>query len=115
MPLGEMHGDTAHGMARLLRLTGHTVWVAHNGPDALARGREHTPEVVVLDIGLPGMDGYEVADLLRKEDCCESAVIIAVSGYGQEQARGRSGAAGFDHHLVKPVDPDYLERLIRSY
>src|SRR5512135_1989583 len=100
--------DTAHGMARLLRLTGHTVWVAHNGPDALARGREHTPEVVVLDIGLPGMDGYEVADLLRKEDCCESAVIIAVSGYGQEQARGRSGAAGFDHHLVKPVDFEEL-------
>ena len=106
--------DTAHGMARLLRLTGHTVWVAHNGPDALARGREHTPEVVVLDIGLPGMDGYEVADLLRKEDCCESAVIIAVSGYGQEQARGRSGAAGFDHHLVKPVDFEELLAVMKQ-
>ena len=70
--------------------------------------REHGPEFVILDIGLPGMDGYEVAAQLRREECCKEAVIIAVTGYGEEQARSRSEAAGFDHHLVKPIDFDTL-------
>ena len=95
-------------MARLLKLSGHTVRVAHSGPDALASAREHEPEVVLLDIGLPGMDGYEVAAQLRREECCKEAVIIAVSGYGEEQARSRSREAGFDHHLVKPVNFETL-------
>jgi PAS domain S-box-containing protein len=100
--------DSANGMARLLKLSGHTVRVAHTGPDAIATARDHEPEVVVLDIGLPGMDGYEVAARLRLEVCCKEAVIIAVSGYGEEQVRGHSGATGFDHHLVKPVNFDTL-------
>ncbi len=95
--------DTARGMAKLLRLSGHTVQVAYTGPDAIVSAREHSPEVIILDIGLPGMDGYEVAAQLRREECCREAVIIAVSGYGEEQARRRSGEAGFDHHLLKPV------------
>ena len=102
------NADSANGMARLLKLSGHVVRVAHSGPDALASAREHRPEVVVLDIGLPGMDGYEVAARLRREECCQGAVIIAVTGYGEEQARGRSQAAGFDHHLVKPVNFEKL-------
>jgi PAS domain S-box-containing protein len=104
--------DSANGMARLLRHSGHTVRVAHNGADALASAREHGPEVVVLDIGLPGMDGYEVAARLRQEDCCKEAVLIAVSGYGQEQAQSRSKESGFDHHLVKPVDFESLLAVI---
>jgi PAS domain S-box-containing protein len=100
--------DSANGMARLLKLSGHTVCVAHSGPDAIELAREHEPEAVVLDIGLPGMDGYEVAAQLRREACCKEALIVAVSGYGEEQARTRSGAAGFDHHLVKPVNFDTL-------
>ena len=95
-------------MARLLKLLGHDVRVAHDGPEALEAAREHRPEVVLLDIGLPGMDGYEVAARLRQEECCQDAVIIAVSGYGQEEDRRRSREAGFDHHLVKPVDFDAL-------
>jgi PAS domain S-box-containing protein len=104
--------DSANSMAKLLRLSGHTARVAHNGSDALALGREHGPEVVILDIGLPGMDGYEVAARLRREDCCKEAVIIAVSGYGEEQARSRSSEAGFDHHLVKPVNFDTLLKVL---
>jgi PAS domain S-box-containing protein len=107
--------DSANGMAMLLRLSGHTAQVAHNGPDALALARKHGPEVVILDIGLPRMDGYEVATRLRREDNCKEALIIAVSGYGEEQARSRSSEAGFDHHLVKPVNFDILLKvLVRS-
>ena len=95
--------DTANGMAKILRLSGHDVQVAHDGPKALASALEHKPEFVILDIGLPGMDGYEVAARLKQEDSSKQAVIIAVSGYGEEQARSRSEAAGIHHHLVKPV------------
>ncbi len=100
--------DTAKGMAKLLRLTGHTVRVAHSGPDAIASAREHGPEVVILDIGLPGMDGFEVARQLRREACCYGSLIIGVSGYGDVEAREQGREAGFDHHLVKPVDFDVL-------
>jgi len=96
--------DTAEGMARLLTIAGHTVRMAHNGPAALAVAREHRPEFVLLDIGLPGMDGYEVAVHLRREECCKDAVLVAVSGYGEEQARHRSEEAGINHHLIKPVN-----------
>lgn len=70
------------------------------------------PKFVLLDIGLPGMDGYEVATKLREEPGCRAAVIIAVSGYGQEEDRRRSREAGFDHHLVKPVEVDRLVSLM---
>ena len=70
--------------------------------------RAHRPEIVLLDIGLPGMDGYEVARRLRTEECCRSSLIIAVSGYGQPEDLRRSKEAGFDHHLVKPVDYEVL-------
>lgn len=100
--------DSAESTARILQLMGHAVRVAHSGPDAIAHAREQEPEAVVLDIGLPGMDGYEVAARLRREERCKDALIIAVSGYGEEQARSRSAEAGFDHHLVKPVAFDKL-------
>jgi CheY-like chemotaxis protein len=70
--------------------------------------------VVLLDIGLPGMDGYEVAAALRARPETASAVLVAMTGYGQEEDRRRSGEAGFAHHLVKPVDPAALERVIAS-
>jgi len=104
--------DTARGMAKLLRLSGHTVWVAHTGPDALALAREHRPEVMLLDIGLPGMDGYELASELRQEEWSKDSVLIAVSGYGEAQAREQSKKAGFHHHLVKPVNFDTILALV---
>ncbi len=104
--------DTARGMARLLGLLGHDVTVVHTGPDALEAARRCAPEYVLLDIGLPGMDGYEVASRLRLEDGTRGATIVAVSGYGQDDDRRRSKRAGFDHHLVKPIDPDALLTLL---
>jgi PAS domain S-box-containing protein len=96
--------DTARGVSKLLKLLGHNVRIAHDGPTAIEVARAHRPEIVLLDIGLPAMDGYEVARRLRTDECCKHSLIVAVSGYGQDEARSRSRAAGFDQHLVKPVD-----------
>jgi PAS domain S-box-containing protein len=103
--------DAAASLARFLKLLGHDVRTAHDGPSALELARVHRPQIVVLDIGLPGMDGYEVARRLRMEEYGEGAVVIAASGYGKAEDRARSRAAGFDHHLVKPVDLDLLTGL----
>jgi PAS domain S-box-containing protein len=102
------NADTAHGVSKLLKLLGHEVETTHNGPKAIELARSFKPEVVLLDIGLPDMDGYAVVKQLRKEDCCKDALIVAVSGYGQDEDRQRSREAGFDQHLVKPVDYDAL-------
>jgi CheY-like chemotaxis protein len=100
--------DNAGGLSRLLKLLGHDVREAHDGRAAIDVARAHRPEVVLLDIGLPGMDGYEVASRLRSDECCSEALIVAVSGYGQPEDLRRAKEAGFDHHLVKPVDYDAL-------
>jgi signal transduction histidine kinase/CheY-like chemotaxis protein len=104
--------DTARGLARLLRRGGHDVRLAHDGPTALTLACEQHPEYVLLDIGLPGMDGYQLASQLRREEWGRAAVLIAISGYGQTEDRRRSEAVGIDHHLVKPVDLDALVSLI---
>ncbi len=106
--------DMAKGMARLLQLLGHDVKTAHDGPEAFKVARAQRPEFVLLDIGLPGMDGYEVAARLRHEGWCPGAVFIAISGYGQDEDRRRSKEAGFDHHLVKPIDHHTLLTLLSN-
>jgi signal transduction histidine kinase len=106
------NADTALGMVRLLKLLGNDVIAVHDGPAAIEMARTFRPHFILLDIGLPGMDGYRVASALREDDGSRDAVIIAVSGYGQDEDRRRSRAAGFDHHLVKPVDFDSLLSLI---
>jgi PAS domain S-box-containing protein len=106
------NADTARGMVRLLKHLGYDAALAHDGPSAIETARVLNPQFVLLDIGLPGMDGYEVLRRLRREPCCEGAVIMAVSGFGQEEDRLRSRQAGFDHHLVKPVDLDRLVSLL---
>lgn len=105
--------DTAHSMVWLLKTLGNEVHAAHSGPAALEAAHAFQPHFVLLDIGLPGMDGYQVASALRRYEAHKDTVIIAVSGYGQEDDRRRSQAAGFDHHLVKPVDLDSLITLMR--
>jgi signal transduction histidine kinase len=100
--------DTAESLARLLKLLGNEVEVALEGVTAIEAARIFKPEFVLLDIGLPGMDGYEVARTLRQEPSSKTAVIIAISGYGRDEDRRRSREAGFDHHLVKPVNFDTL-------
>jgi PAS domain S-box-containing protein len=106
--------DAASSVAMLLRLWGHEVALAHNGPDALRLAEEQEPEVVVLDIGLPILNGYEVARQLRQRPRLRETLLIAVTGYGQADDRRRSKAAGFDHHLTKPVDLAALEALLRD-
>lgn len=103
--------DSAESLALLLEMYGHEVQMAFEGLAALEMARTFRPEVVLLDIGLPGMDGYEVARRLRAGQ--EShLVLVALTGYGQDDDRRLSREAGFDHHLVKPVDLQELARVI---
>jgi CheY-like chemotaxis protein len=106
--------DAAESMAMLLQIWGHEVRCAYDGPSALEVSATYRPQVVILDIGLPGMDGYEVASRLRESPQAAQAVLIAVTGYGREEDRLRSRRAGFDHHMVKPVGPDALQKLLSS-
>ena len=95
--------DAAESLADLLRLFGHEVHVLHDGPTGLAAARSLRPDLVLLDLGLPGMDGFEVARRLRAEPEFE-AVMVAVSGYGRDEDRRASREAGMKHHFVKPID-----------
>jgi CheY-like chemotaxis protein len=104
--------DTARGLAELLRIFGHDVETAFDGPSAVKAAHTFEPDVALLDIGLPGMTGYEVAGKLRHEEFGAKLLVIALSGYGQEEDRRRSHEAGFDYHLVKPVDHTALLALL---
>jgi len=106
--------DGAESLATLLRLAGYEVVVAHTGPDALAAAVERRPQVAILDIGMPGMSGYEVARRIRRETWGEGMGLIAVTGWGQEDDRRQAQMAGFDRHLTKPVDMAELEKLLES-
>ena len=106
--------DAAESMSMLLEMWGHDVAYAYDGPSALKTAEQWQPEAVFLDIGLPGMDGYEVAAKLRELPTARDAILIAITGYGQEDDRLRSRQAGLAHHLVKPVAPDALRSLIDS-
>ncbi len=104
--------DTAESLAMLLRLSGHETRVAHTGQSGLQLAVAEKPDVVLLDIGLPGMDGYQVAKRIREHQELDQTRLIAISGYGQDTDRERSAKAGFNHHLVKPVDPARLQALL---
>jgi PAS domain S-box-containing protein len=106
--------DSARSMSTLQRLRGHETRTAFTGPDAVAAAAEFAPEVVLMDIGLPGMDGYEVARRLRAMPALAGAFLVAMSGYGSDEDRARAGEAGFDEYLVKPLDLDLLHAWLRS-
>ncbi len=107
------NADAANSLARLLtRLYGQDVRVSNDGASALEAAEEFRPEVVLLDIGMPEMDGYEVARRLRSRPGFEQTLLVALTGWGQQSDRRRSAEAGFDRHLVKPVDPELLEDLL---
>lgn len=105
--------DAALSLSRLLQAAGHEVEAVHDGLAALASAPQLRPDVILLDIGLPGIDGYEVARRLRSQPETRCAVLVALTGYGQDEDRRRSQEAGFDHHLVKPVERGSLQRLFR--
>jgi len=104
--------DAADSLAMLLRLQGHEVRVAYDGPAALEVLKGYRPALVFLDIGMPGMDGYELARRLRQQPGLENVRLAALTGWGQQEDRRRTAEAGFDHHLVKPVEPKALELLL---
>jgi PAS domain S-box-containing protein len=104
--------DAANSLAMLLKLQGHEVRVAYSGMAALEMTKTYTPHVMFLDIGMPGMDGYEVARRIRQSPGLENLVLAALTGWGQQEDRRRTAEAGFNHHLVKPPEPDVLKRLL---
>jgi PAS domain S-box-containing protein len=106
--------DSAETIALVVQLWGHETRITHDGPAALEAALSWRPEVVLLDIGLPRMDGYEVARRLRALDALGGVKLVAMTGYGGEEDRRRSREAGFDHHLVKPVDPGELQALLNG-
>jgi signal transduction histidine kinase len=116
-PLSILVVDDNHDLAAMLALLlegeGHRVRLAHDGPAALAAWGEASSEVVLLDLGLPGMSGLEVAGRLLEQAGPSRPLLVAMTGYGQDEDRRRSMAAGFDHHLVKPVELEALQRVLR--
>jgi CheY-like chemotaxis protein len=107
--------DVAESKAVLLRLVGCEVHLAHDGEEALRLVPRVRPDAVLLDIGLPRMNGYEVAERIRSDPENRDMLIVAVSGYGQQEHRLRSKQAGFDQHVVKPIDPSVLSSLLATF
>jgi len=112
--LVEDNPDVAESMQLLLEILGHEVAVVHDGPTAIDVARAHRPDVMLIDIGLPGIDGYEVARRLRAEPGLAPLTLVALTGYGRDEDKRTARAAGFDHHLTKPVEPDEIGALVAS-
>ncbi len=106
--------DAAESLSMLLEMQGHEVRTAHDGPDALRVLGAYRPDLILLDIGLPGMTGYEVARRIRESSALRGVTLAALTGWGQEEDRRRSREAGFDHHLTKPADPAEVEKILRE-
>ena len=106
--------DSAQSFAMLLSFSGHEVRIAHDGEEALDAMRDFRPDIAFLDIGMPRLSGYEVAELVRAEPWGREMKLIAVTGWGQPDDKARARSAGFDQHLVKPIDPTDVERLLDS-
>ena len=106
--------DAADSLAMLLRAFGHEVQAGYDGVEAVGAAVAFNPDVVFLDIGLPKLDGYEVARRIR-EQLGQDILLVAITGWGQEEDRRRSREAGFDHHLTKPVDPEIVTRLVKDF
>jgi CheY-like chemotaxis protein len=105
--------DAAEALGELLSDSGHEVATAHDGPEALDHARLRRPDVVLLDITMPEMDGYEVAKRMRDEVGLREAVLVALSGYGEDRHVRLAREAGFDQHVTKPVDSSTLEELLK--
>jgi CheY-like chemotaxis protein len=106
--------DGAESLAMLLGMLGHEVHIAHDGAQALEMASRVKPDIALLDIGMPGLSGYQVATRIRREAWGEGIVLIAVTGWGQEEDKRNTQAAGFDHHLTKPADPAQIESILES-
>ena len=107
--------DSADSLGMMLRFLGADVQVAYDGPSALEMLKTCKPSVILMDLGMPGMHGYDVARQIRQDPSHQNVLLIAMTGWGQEEDRRRSRESGFDHHLVKPVDLDALQALLASW
>lgn len=107
--------DAADSLAQLLKASGHTTYVAYSGREALDIATREHPDACILDIGMPEMTGYEVAERIRAENGDRRLMLIAVTGWGQQEDKMRAEAAGFDHHLTKPVEPGAVESLLLQF
>jgi len=108
----EDNPDAAESLVMILEILGHHVRVVHNGAVALDAARANVPDIMLVDIGLPGMNGYEVARAVRADPHLKQVVLVALTGYGRPDDKAAAMAAGFDYHLVKPVDLDALGDLV---
>ena len=106
--------DAAEWLATVLRLNGHEMHIAHDGLEAMKTAERVRPDAVLLDIGLPRLDGYEVCRRIREQSWGKDLLLVALTGWGQDEDRQKSRDAGFDGHLVKPVDDEELLRLLAS-
>jgi CheY-like chemotaxis protein len=108
------NSDAAESLALLLRLEGHEASVAYDGAAAIALAEADPPDLAFLDLGMPKMDGYELARLFRTNEKLRRVLLIALTGWGQPEDRQRTRDAGFDFHVVKPVEPETLRKLLRD-
>ena len=106
--------EVAQVLRMLLEYLGQEVRIVHDGPAAVVPFRAYQPDVVLLDIGLPGMNGYDVARQLRKDQGGKKSLLVAVTGYGGEEQKRLAHEVGFDFHMMKPIDPDKLAALLTS-
>ncbi len=110
--IADDNADAAESLAMLLTLDGHAVTVVHDGHEAIAAFESVRPDVALLDIGMPGIDGYEIARQIRRSPHGSSVMLIAVTGWGQESDKTQALQAGFDRHFTKPVEPEVLTALL---
>lgn len=110
----EDNEDAADTLQEVLELDGHEVAVAYSGPEGLAKAREFRPDLVLCDIGLPGMDGYTVARLFRADNELKHAHLVAVSGYALPEDLQRAAEAGFERHIAKPPTLEKIEKVVRE-
>lgn len=106
--------DLAGSLVMPLKMSGHAARMLHDGQSALEAALIERPDAVLLDIGLPGLDGFEVARRIRQQPALKAVLLIALTGYGRATDRQRSQEAGFDHHLVKPADFDEVQKILAS-
>jgi CheY-like chemotaxis protein len=107
--------DAAMSLGALLEMSGHEVLIAHDGEAALTMARQAMPGAMILDIGMPRLTGDQVARAVRGEPWGQRVFLIAVTGWGEPEDKDRASAAGFDHHLTKPIDVDEMEKLLSDF
>ncbi len=107
--------DSADTLAMMLRILGHESHTAYDGQDAVDRAASLSPDAVLLDIGMPRLNGYEAAAQIRQQPGGDQMLLIAATGWGQDEDRERTSAAGFDSHLVKPINHEELNQLLHAH